>query len=109
MSRSLIVAAALLAAGAPMAAQSSPAPASQSADFWQQMGDTTLARLTAESLRANRDVAMASARVRQARALRTNARLDLAPKIGRASCRERVSRAEVAAAVQSEKPDERRQ
>ena len=93
MSRYLIVAAALLAAGAPMAAQSSPAPASQSADFWQQMGDTTLARLTAESLRANRDVAMASARVRQARALRTNARLDLAPTVtvGGGVTRQRLS------------------
>jgi NodT family efflux transporter outer membrane factor (OMF) lipoprotein len=49
--------------------------------FWQRLGDTTLARLTAEALRANRDVVVAEARVRQARAARTNAALDLAPTI----------------------------
>ena len=69
-------AAALLLVTAPAAAQEVPA-----AGFWQRLGDTTLARLTEEALRANQDVQVAQARVRQAQASRLNAQLDLAPTV----------------------------
>ncbi len=49
--------------------------------FWQALGDTTLERLVSEALRSGHDVAVASARVRGARAARTSAALDLAPAI----------------------------
>ena len=62
---------------------------------WRELGDTTLARLTAEALQANRDVQVAQARVRQARAARTNAALDLVPTItaGGGLTRQRISNA----------------
>jgi outer membrane protein, multidrug efflux system len=72
--RLALVAALVLLAG-PVAAQEQPAA------FWQQLGDTTLTRLTAEALQANQDVRVAMSRVRQARAARLNAQLDLAPTI----------------------------
>lgn len=49
--------------------------------FWESLGDTTLARLVGEALRANHDVRVASARVREARAERLEARLDLFPTV----------------------------
>ena len=57
---------------------------------WRELGDTTLARLTAEALQANRDVQVA-----QARAARTNAALDLVPTItvGGGLTRQRISNA----------------
>ena len=89
---------ALLLAARPGAAQS---PGDPPADLWQRLGDTTLARLTAEALRANRDVQVAEARVRQARAARTNAALDLAPTItvGGGYNRQRTSTAAFGLAV----------
>ena len=64
--------------------------------FWEQVGDTTLVRLTAEALRANRNVQMAESRVRQARAARTSSALDLAPTITAAAgySRTRISEAQ---------------
>jgi NodT family efflux transporter outer membrane factor (OMF) lipoprotein len=71
---------ALLLAADSVAAQST-APPGTAIWFWQRLGDTTLARLTAEAMQANRDIQVAQARVRQARAARTSAALDLAPTI----------------------------
>jgi outer membrane protein, multidrug efflux system len=84
------VAAVLLLAAAPVAAQDQP-----EAGFWNQLGDTTLARLTDEALRANQDVQVARARVHQAQAARLNAQLDLAPTITVAGgyTRQRISTA----------------
>lgn len=48
---------------------------------WRRLGDTTLDRLVDEVLHANLDVRTAEARVRGARAARTNAALDFAPTI----------------------------
>ncbi|MDQ2669780.1 MAG: TolC family protein, partial [Gemmatimonadota bacterium] len=49
--------------------------------FWQAVGDTTLVRLVRQALSANGDVRAAAARVEQARAVRTEAALDLAPTV----------------------------
>ena len=76
----LIVAALLFGTGS-VAAQSAPAPSEAGLGFWQRLGDTTLARLTAEALQANREIQAAQARARQARAARSSAALDLAPTI----------------------------
>jgi NodT family efflux transporter outer membrane factor (OMF) lipoprotein len=48
--------------------------------FWDQLGDTTLTRLTQEALKSNLDVRAAQARVRQARAARARAVLDFTPE-----------------------------
>jgi multidrug efflux system outer membrane protein len=48
---------------------------------WPDVGDTTLARLIKELARANLDVRAAEARVRGARAARTEAAFDLAPTV----------------------------
>jgi multidrug efflux system outer membrane protein len=73
----------------------------QSTGFWQWGGDTTLARLTAEALQANRDVLVAQARVRQAQASRTNAALDLVPAVTVAGgyTRQRLSSASFGIAI----------
>lgn len=94
--RRTILTAALLLVGSGAAAQEQPAP-----NFWQQVGDTTLARLTAEALRANRDVLVAQARVRQAQAARLNSALDLAPTVTVAGgyTRQRISSATFGIAV----------
>lgn len=65
-----------LALAAPAAAQEPP-PTS----FWQTLGDTTLERLVVQALDANRDLRMVEARVGQARAVRSESRLDLAPVV----------------------------
>jgi multidrug efflux system outer membrane protein len=51
------------------------------ATFWRALGDTTLARLIDELLRANLDVQAAAARVRGARAARRESAFDLAPTV----------------------------
>jgi multidrug efflux system outer membrane protein len=48
---------------------------------WPDVGDTTLARLMSEVVRANLDVRAAEARVRGARSARTEAAFDLAPTV----------------------------
>ena len=58
-------------------ARGNPAPAA----FWEAVGDSTLARLLAEALRASPDVRGAAARVRGAQALRSAAAFDLAPTV----------------------------
>ena len=67
---------------------SSPVAAQQPADssltgytFWESLGDSTLGRLVGEALRANHDVRAAAARVREARAQRLEAKLDLFPTV----------------------------
>jgi len=78
-----------------------PLAAQQPATFWQGLGDTTLARLMTTAVQANRDVVMAQARVRQARASQLNAKLDLAPAITFAAgySRQQVSNATFGTAV----------
>jgi multidrug efflux system outer membrane protein len=65
------------------------------ARYWRALGDTTLDRLVAELLRTNLDVQAAVARVRGARAARTETTLDLAPTITAAGSytRQRISSA----------------
>jgi outer membrane protein, multidrug efflux system len=55
-------------------------PADQSA-YWRALGDSTLDRLIGEVLSANLDVRAAAARVRGARAARTEAALDFVPTV----------------------------
>lgn len=69
-----------LAPGAPSSAQT-PRPATSPVVFWENVGDTTLQRLLSRSLDANRDLWVAEAREREARASRFEAALDLAPAI----------------------------
>ena len=49
--------------------------------FWRSLGDTTLDRLMTEVVQANLDVKSAAARVRGARAARTEAALDFVPTV----------------------------
>jgi outer membrane protein, multidrug efflux system len=76
-----------------------PSPANEralaQAEFWKELGDTTLNRLLDELARANLDVRAAQARVRGARAARFGAALDLAPTITAAGgyTRQRLSSA----------------
>jgi multidrug efflux system outer membrane protein len=65
------------------------------AEFWKELGDTTLDRLITELAGANLDVRSAAARVRGARAARTEAGLDLAPIVtfGGGYTRQRLSSA----------------
>jgi multidrug efflux system outer membrane protein len=66
----------------PAVTHSSATPAGppvEQAAFWRALGDTTLDRLIGELLGANLDVRSAAARVRGARAARTESALDLAP------------------------------
>jgi multidrug efflux system outer membrane protein len=79
----MIVAALALAAAAParLQAQQSRVAESVGVTFWQSLGDTTLTRLIATALDANRDLRGAEARIRAARAARTDAALDLAPAV----------------------------
>lgn len=72
---SLFMAAALALAPAAVGAQAAPER------WWQELGDSTLARLTADALVANQDVRAAVARVAQARAARLDAALDMAPTV----------------------------
>jgi multidrug efflux system outer membrane protein len=65
------------------------------ADYWRELGDTTLDRLVAELEQANLDVRAAEARVRGARAARLESALDLAPTVtfGAGYARQRLSTA----------------
>ena len=79
---------------APAPAAPAAAPVEQAA-FWRALGDTTLDRLIGELLRANLDVQSAAARVRGARAARTESALDLVPTVTVAGgyTRQRISSA----------------
>lgn len=50
-------------------------------EFWRAVGDTTLVRLMRQALAANGDLRAATARVAEARAVRTDAALNLAPTV----------------------------
>lgn len=50
-------------------------------EFWKAFDDPLLAELIEDALRSNHDVRIAFARLREARALRGEARLDLAPTV----------------------------
>lgn len=79
MHKTLLMLALVLAAPAAARAQD-PAPAPPSA-FWQVVADSTLDRLIGAALDANRDLRAVEARVREARAMRGEARLDLVPSV----------------------------
>ena len=49
--------------------------------FWQMLGDSTLQHLIGRALDANRDLLAVEARVNEARSIRTEAALDLAPRV----------------------------
>lgn len=70
-----------VAMAAPVAAQDAGQPAASPVAFWQSVGDTTLERLIGDALAANRDLRAVEARVREARAVRTESALDLAPVV----------------------------
>ncbi|MGH7630634.1 MAG: efflux transporter outer membrane subunit [Gemmatimonadales bacterium] len=72
-----------LALALALALGSSPAAAQETVGgpFWQSLGDSTLTRLVGEALQANYDIRAAAARVREARAERLEARLDLFPTV----------------------------
>jgi len=74
--RILAVALALAATGSSAQSQT-PAPT----EFWSALGDATLVRLVGETRLANRDIQIASARARSARATQTGAALDLLPVV----------------------------
>ena len=60
-------------------------------EWWLAFNDPTLTGLIAEATQANANLAVAAARVKQARAIAGIAEADRIPQeIGRASCRERV-------------------
>src|SRR4051812_43224089 len=50
--------------------------------YWNKFNDATLTKLIEDALASNHDLRIASARLRQARALRGDARFDLGPTIG---------------------------
>lgn len=64
-------------------------------DYWEQLGDTTLARLTSEVLHSNLDVQAARARVSAARSERVRSVLDLTPSatVSAGYARQRLSSA----------------
>lgn len=67
------------ASSGPSAPVGPTAPAGAAADYWDQLGDTTLSRLIGEVQRANLDVRAARARVNAARSDRVRSALDLTP------------------------------
>ena len=77
-----MLALATLVSTAPAPAQE-PEAASETSPvaFWRSMGDPTLERLIVRALDANHDLRAAEARVREARSTRSEAALDLAPRV----------------------------
>jgi NodT family efflux transporter outer membrane factor (OMF) lipoprotein len=77
----------------PQAAPAAPETTISRTAFWRALRDTTLDRLIGEVASANLDVRSALARVRNARAVRTEAALDLAPvvTVGGSYTRQRIS------------------
>ncbi len=76
---------------------------------WPDLGDTTLTRLINQLARANLDVQAAEARVRGARAARTEAKLDFVPTVTFAASytRQRLSGAQFPVAIGSQRfPDQ---
>jgi NodT family efflux transporter outer membrane factor (OMF) lipoprotein len=71
----------LLVLGGPLAGQERARETSTPGAFFQALGDSTLERLIGMALESNRDLRAVEARVRETRATRTEAALDLAPAI----------------------------
>ncbi len=76
-------------------------PADVESDFWKAFDDEQLNALIEEALAANHDIRIATARLREARAIRGEARLDFAPTVtasgGRTETRASERQAPVAA------------
>jgi NodT family efflux transporter outer membrane factor (OMF) lipoprotein len=68
-------------------------PAETAAEYWQQVGDTTLTRLVGEALRSNLNLRAAQARIQNARANRSRALLEFTPSatVGASYARQRLS------------------
>ena len=79
--RRVLVLLAATAIAAPVRAQQTAEPVTEPAGFWQELQDTTLVRLIDRALAGNHDLRSFEARVREARATRTESALDLAPTI----------------------------
>jgi outer membrane protein, multidrug efflux system len=77
----------------PQAVPAAPESTISRTEFWRDLRDTTLDRLIGEVASANLDVRSAMARVRGARAVRSEAALDLAPvvTVGGSYTRQRIS------------------
>jgi NodT family efflux transporter outer membrane factor (OMF) lipoprotein len=77
----------------PQAGPPAPEAAISRTEFWRDLRDTTLDRLIGEVATANLDVRSAIARVRGARAVRSEAALDLAPvvTVGGSYTRQRIA------------------
>lgn len=56
-------------------------PADVEKDFWKSFGDEQLNALVEQALKANHDIRIATARLREARALRGEAQLDFGPTV----------------------------
>src|SRR5258708_24519899 len=69
----------LLALGISTPAHGQEAESTPPIAFWKTFGDTTLERLVGEVVKSNHDVVAAEARLRGARAARTQTALDFAP------------------------------
>ncbi|MCI0434422.1 MAG: TolC family protein [Gemmatimonadetes bacterium] len=72
---------AVLALIVPSATAAQEAATSQTSAFWRMVEDTLLERLIDRAIEANRDLRAVEARVREARATRGEARLDLLPVV----------------------------
>jgi outer membrane protein, multidrug efflux system len=72
---------ALFIAGGAVQARSQELTPPPPVAFWRTLGDTTLERLVGEVVKSNHDVVAARARLRGARASRTQAALDFAPTV----------------------------
>lgn len=79
MRSALLLAALLLAA--PAGAQEQERVEPVRTNFWHVLGDSTLEQLIGRALDANRDLRAVEARVNEARAIRVEAALDLAPRV----------------------------
>ncbi|HWE24878.1 MAG TPA: efflux transporter outer membrane subunit [Myxococcales bacterium] len=71
----------LLALGVATPAYSQQPESTPPVAFWKSLGDTTLERLVADVVKSNHDIVAAEARLRGARAERTQTALDFAPTV----------------------------
>src|SRR5260221_3886356 len=76
--------------------------------FWKTLGDTTLARLVAEVVKSNQDVAAGRARLGGSRASRLQAALDFAPAVTATATytRQRLASASFPAGFRAAFPDQ---
>lgn len=69
-------------------------PANVEQDFWKSFGDEQLNGLIEQALKANHDIRIATARLREARALRGEAQLDFGPTVSTSGGRTEVRASE---------------